>query len=515
MRASQSSQSSQSSQPLSQTQVNSQPLPETQVTVVAPLGSPVKVSSRLTGDLDAMQLVANDTPPARGHVVPSSGSPQKRTAHQQLRSVDEMQLVPDDVPSPQQLPRPQMLSQAVASSSVVQPPQNRVRADHTQLMPDATTSARGRLLSESGASSSSATTPRLPFQTAPRFDLRVGQGAYSPDPLAINSGTVTPRKRKPTDLLESPTIKRAQSSSFSPVKKDTPQSFHTPPAQRLQKMTTSSTKRMSHVELPHLPTNWFTPTKTDGGTPMSQDLGGYGSASPQKAYNMLESATRSNRKTGDRDDRVPLDKFIQFAQEITTAEDELPPEGDPGATMWSDLTSDWQRPMLSPGAVKKLVKLVSKVARPTKRDRLVGVRDGLGSPRRAGALAGLAEVESGLLSRMLKLLERSVQAGEYVDPFVGPPAGTGHDFGAVSMSPTKAKKSPVKSKKGKGKSPAGADDADEDMGTSADGKQEITQADYEKLDRALDTAREAIIAADCCVALLAADKLPKQVRSRN
>lgn len=40
---------------------------------------------------------------------------------------------------------------------------------------------------------------------------------------------------------------------------------------------------------------------------------------------------------------------------------------------------------------------------------------------------------------------------------------------------------------------------------------ELDEMDYEKLTRDLEIARDSILAADCCIALLGSDRLTKQV----
>ncbi|KAH7103288.1 hypothetical protein BKA62DRAFT_696412 [Auriculariales sp. MPI-PUGE-AT-0066] len=451
--ASQSSQPSTSSQTqvLTQTQLQTQ----TQATLVDPFGSPIKAGSsmRMATERDPMQL---------------------------------------DEPSPQ--PRARLISAPSTSTST----------------------------STSNRNAAASPQKRDVFHATPRLDSRT-QMPLSPDPLSFDAaspGMVTPRKRKPGDVLESPTVKRAQPSLLSPLKLEsgTPTSFQTPQSQRFQTMPVSSSKRMSHVEVPHLPKDWITPVKNAGvvaGTPGTHsDLGGYASASPTKStFNLQDSMQRSGRKTGDRDDRIPLEKFVELAEEIIAAEDDLSPEGDTSSTLFSQLTVDWSRPMLSPGTVKKLSKLIAKVARPTKRDRLAP-RDQIGSPRRTGA-GGLADVDLNTITRILKLLERSVHAGEYVDPFAGPPAGNGHEFDAeVTASPSKVKKSPVKKKATASSTSKVIPMVEDGADNEGHGRQaQVSPEDYDKLDRALDAAREAVLAADCCIALLAADKLPKQVYS--
>lgn len=167
--------------------------------------------------------------------------------------------------------------------------------------------------------------------------------------------------------------------------------------------------------------------------------------------------------------------------------------------LFSPLTADWARPLLASGVVRKLSNIIGKVARPPKRDRLTARGD---SPRKTG---GLADTDGQMLSRTLKLLERSVRAGEDLDPFAGPPAGPG----AVGGTPSKTKKSPSKKKRARSKSrtPNEGGDVDGD-----DDAAELDPADLNKLDRALKIAKESVLAADCIIALLSADKLPKQVR---
>ncbi|EJD50599.1 hypothetical protein AURDEDRAFT_182486 [Auricularia subglabra TFB-10046 SS5] len=373
--------------------------------------------------------------------------------------------------------------------------------------------------------------PRAPFAVPKHLE---SQPPESPDPLALDMNPtysspamVTPRKRKPADILESPTIKRTQSVVFTPNKSDLTPMATPSTSQRFQTMPSSSGKKMAYVELPRLPKDWMTPVKKPT-LPSKRlhddDLGGYGSDSGNEGdtplrNRLLSSAQRSmlkssGKKTGDRDERVPLEKFVELVEEVIEAEDNLPsdidPMGEPPSKLFSALTSDWSRPMLSVGVVLKLSKIIGKVARPTKRERLTSSRDAPGSPRKVG---GLADTDTQLLSRTLKLLERSVRAGEDLDPFAGPAAGSAA-VNAIVGTPSKAKKSP--SKKKRGKSPAREGRAKsrspgEDGG--GDHAQDVSDADFEKLDRALEIAKEAVLAADCCIALLAADKLPKQLYS--
>jgi len=135
----------------------------------------------------------------------------------------------------------------------------------------------------------------------------------------------------------------------------------------------------------------------------------------------------------------------------------------------------------------------------------------------------MAEVDTQVLSRLLKLLERNVRAGEDVDPFPSPSGNAGFSATHASKSVSPQKKSPkkpAKSKKNerrsKSKTPGGeegeAEDGDGTGGGHAE-EQELTEGDFDNLTRVLDIARDSILAADCCIALLGSDRLTKQVCS--
>lgn len=138
----------------------------------------------------------------------------------------------------------------------------------------------------------------------------------------------------------------------------------------------------------------------------------------------------------------------------------------------------------------------------------------MNTPRAHGRMA---EVETQVLSRLLKVLDRTVKAGEDLDPFryVAPPPGS-------------AKSSPRK-KSGKSKKAADGRSSEtprlesDDLPSQATDRRsveeerepevELSEVDYEKLTQILDAARESILAADCCIALLGSDRLTKQLYS--
>ncbi|KJA17973.1 hypothetical protein HYPSUDRAFT_205707 [Hypholoma sublateritium FD-334 SS-4] len=364
----------------------------------------------------------------------------------------------------------------------------------------------------------------------------------SPDPLALYSErssafSVTPKKRKPIVLIESPS-KRIQSVKTLPL--PSPTKVTPRPSVPLTPSTNSSSfSKMSynHVTPTHKrivnnayvsipPSPWSTPASTrkmNGGSgkwQASDDLGGYGSqddgpSSPSKRSGLTDSVKSSARRTGDRDERGPLEKLTSLIEDVFEAEDTLPSEmeaSDLNHDFFSALSGDLSRPMLAAGVVRKLTKYIGHVARPTKRLRQTtgGV---LGTPRAKGRMA---DVDTQMLSRLLKVLERSVRAGEDLDPFVHHGA-----LPAAKASPRKpsTKKGAAKGSRSERRShtPKGEEEGDADEGSAGDLRASqglgLSEADYERLATQLDTAHESILAADCCIALLASDRLTKQLYS--
>jgi cohesin loading factor subunit SCC2 len=127
----------------------------------------------------------------------------------------------------------------------------------------------------------------------------------------------------------------------------------------------------------------------------------------------------------------------------------------------------------------------------------------------------MRDVDNQMLSRLLKTLDRTVKAGEDLDPFqyVAPPPGSAKNSPRKKF--TKAKKADARSsatpRPGSDDLPsqdADRTNVDED---EREPETELTFTDYEKLERTLDIAKESILAADCCIALLGSDRLTKQV----
>ncbi|CAE6438521.1 unnamed protein product [Rhizoctonia solani] len=178
-----------------------------------------------------------------------------------------------------------------------------------------------------------------------------------------------------------------------------------------------------------------------------------------------------------------IEKLCSLIDDIIEAEDVLDPAvaAESGSTgdWFSTNTSDWNAPLLAPTVMARLAQLAGRR----------GTR--------------LSEVDSGNLTRILKILGRSVVKGEDIDPFSSPVGNT---------APSSAVKPKLKGKK-KGKG-----NAEEDMETD-DAKEkesvELTNGDFERLERMLEVAKEAAIAADCVLAFLSTEKLPKQLYSED
>ncbi|PCH40319.1 hypothetical protein WOLCODRAFT_67627 [Wolfiporia cocos MD-104 SS10] len=389
-------------------------------------------------------------------------------------------------------------------------------------------------------------------QAAPSRSTTSAQERYSPDPLALEPSsspvsvviTQTPRKRKDASYLDSPSAKRRQISEMSSV---SPHAQRRPipaatlpltPSSKSQGTPTSKRRLQPYVALPPLPRGYLTPSRRRDRTDRqlttgkgkgkgkahecddSDDLGGFGSIEDELSSLSQSSAIKSTgkRATGDRDDRAPIDKLTTFLEDIFEAEDSLPPDAtvnDLSAEFFSPLTIDGAHPLLHPNVIRKLSNLIAKVGRPMKRLRLSSRESaaGRGTPRAKGRIA---EIDTSVLSRMLKILDRSVKAGEDVNPFVvlqsNAPVSTTSSKTDGSPKKTSRSKKNLQADGRRSKSKTPADSAEDGVEEHSD-TQETTEADCEMLTRDLDIARDSVLAADCCIALLSSDRLTKQLYS--
>lgn len=207
---------------------------------------------------------------------------------------------------------------------------------------------------------------------------------------------------------------------------------------------------------------------------------------------------------------APLEKFTALIEDIFEAEDALPNDASLNdlSEFFSALTNDCAHPLLHPNIIRKATKYIGQIARPTKRLRQTsgGV---LGTPRGKGRMS---DADTQMLSRLLKLLDRSVKAGEDIDPFFHitvPNSAKASPRKAAAKKAAKAKKPDIRSSQ----TPPHEDLHDEDSTMGEPQTRVLTDVDFDKLSRVMDIARDSILAADCCIALLGSDRLTKQVRA--
>ncbi|KAF7296630.1 Sister chromatid cohesion protein [Mycena chlorophos] len=320
----------------------------------------------------------------------------------------------------------------------------------------------------------------------------------SPDPLAILPSALTPRKRKSEAELYSPHLKRLNSphTSYVPSVPVTPSSRPSMPS--TPSTTPSRRFTLDYIAVPPKPYT-ITPKSSLklSSRPMDSpdDLGGYG------------SVVTSARRTGDRDERSSLEKLTSLLEDIFEAEDALMPDTEvealPIEFFSHKTTTDTTHPLLNPTLMRKLIKQIGKIAQ-TKRIRHSA---GIGNTPRA-AEKSLADLEPAMISRILKMLERSIKAGENIDPFLGPPVAA-----PTSAPPSPVKKPAKKAKKRRSKSLSGDEAEPESMQVESVAAVGLTEEDELKLAQVLELGRDSVLATECCLTLLSAGRLDKQMYS--
>ncbi|KZT64240.1 hypothetical protein DAEQUDRAFT_747522 [Daedalea quercina L-15889] len=350
----------------------------------------------------------------------------------------------------------------------------------------------------------------------------------SSDPLTLGPYSQTPQKRKGIHNSGSPSLKRRQSRQ----RPQTPQQPSTrQPSESLSKTLGSPTARGSlqpYVDVPPLhsklklypyvdiavaPRNATTPTIGKRKRQVDDedaDLGGFGpvnEGSPvMHAY--VRSGVRSSAKraTGERDGRAPIEKFVSLLEDVFEAEDALSPDADPKdlpEDIFSRYTTDCAHPLLHSKIMQRSMKYILKSSRPVGRPRPSGRDEGTGAKGR------MADVEMATLARLLKILERSVRSGHDVDPFettAGPAAYATH--GGSRRQDVKDRSLHSDGAHSRSGTPRSSDD--QARAVSDDASETV---DVAGLERALDIARDSILAANCCISLLSSDRLPKQLYS--
>lgn len=211
---------------------------------------------------------------------------------------------------------------------------------------------------------------------------------------------------------------------------------------------------------------------------------------------------------------APWEKLTALFEDIFEAEDALisdPDLRDLSSDLFSHLAFGSSRPLLHSTVIQKVTKYVGQVSRPSKRFRS-SVYDGTtrsgGTPRTQGRMT---EIDITMLSRILKVLERSVRAGEDLDPISNVAIDRERLPDSRAKSTCVSKTTP-KSGGGRSKlSSSKPSDSVESDNIEDPSPLELTEVDLVNLTRALDIARDSILAADCCIAILGSDRLNKQV----
>lgn len=205
-----------------------------------------------------------------------------------------------------------------------------------------------------------------------------------------------------------------------------------------------------------------------------------------------------------------MEKLVALFEDIFEAEDSLDPESsisDLPREFFSSHTTEVSAPLLSVGPLRKMSKQIEQVSRPPKR-----LRSGAGtSPRKSGS-GRVAEIDTVILTRVMRILERTLRAAEALDPFKignGLLQKTAPRSRSVTASPSKRR----------GKKKAKGDDemseAGQNNGEADSQSLEALAEDVEGMSDRLNLASESILAAEAYLTLLTSDRLPKQLYSED
>jgi cohesin loading factor subunit SCC2 len=314
----------------------------------------------------------------------------------------------------------------------------------------------------------------------------------------------SPKKRKSESQMNSPSIKRVQiqlqpqqhdSLSFTaPCTEPT-----TPRTQRFidadgttptSQLTPGRTYRLAYVQVPPKP--WLTPTSAKGKRTQQVEP----RRSPDQEYSTNEendedglssrvkddmsNVKSSSRRTGDRDDRAPLEKLNSFFEDLFEAEDTISPDSPLTALnsdFFSSHTSSTSEPLLNSAQLGKATKLFSHLTRSSTMHSSSGT-----SPRRGR----VKDMDSNTLSRFLKIVERSIKAGEDIEPL-------------KFIDVAKDKSSELSEGKKTSKKLSRLEDTYE------------ADINLDALKDELEVSRDSVLAAETVLAVLTSDRLPKEV----
>jgi cohesin loading factor subunit SCC2 len=331
-----------------------------------------------------------------------------------------------------------------------------------------------------------------PSSSSRTFDCR------TPQPIQ------SPKKRKSELQINSPSIKRVQ-IQFQPQQHDS-LSFKVPCAQPItprtqrfiaadgttptSQLTPGRTYRLAYVQVPPKP--WLTPTSAKGKGTQRVEI----RHSPDQEYSTNEendedglssrmkddmsNAKSSSRRTGDRDDRAPLEKLNSFFEDLFEAEDTISPDSPLTALnsdFFSSHTSSTSEPLLNSAQLGKATKLFSHLTHSSAMHSSSGT-----TPRRGR----VKDVDSNTLSRFLKIVERSIKAGEDIEPL-------------KFIDVAKDKSSELSEGKKTSKKLSRLEDTYE------------ADINLDALKDELEVSRDSVLAAETILAVLTSDRLPKEV----
>ncbi|KIK80090.1 hypothetical protein PAXRUDRAFT_833727 [Paxillus rubicundulus Ve08.2h10] len=327
-------------------------------------------------------------------------------------------------------------------------------------------------------------------------------------PLAsvVPESSLTPRKRKSPDELPTPSQKRIHLANSTP-------STHTDrPGSEASSHLSPKTPRqlLAYVNVPA--PAWKTPSKSSK-SPDHPVSGDESDEDYHYAHQDNQATAKSSaRRTGDRDERAPFAKLNTLVEDIFEAEDSLAADAelsDLPKEFFSALTANSSYPHLQQNVLRKLTTYISQLTRPFKRSRRATREAGASGSAGTKTRETLGDIETPVLSRLIKILERSIKTGEDVDPL--------RTSAHRPLAPT----SPSKSKKGQ-KNPTDSDilshqdkEAQNEGGSPVHDlhPQQLTDSNAHDLTTQLEIARDSILAAECCMALLCGEGLTKQLYS--
>lgn len=342
---------------------------------------------------------------------------------------------------------------------------------------------------------------------------------------------VTPRKRKHEDTESSIPKPQHQTSVIHSVL----------PRKDLSSLPRIPKKGQVYVEVPPRPSTWKSqvplskPPANRGPSLTTKDRSddshtAAGSTTQHRnssSMSTTDGRTSPVKRTGGRDDRgtlhkrshlnfsycfkAPFEKLESLIDEVFEVEDDLPQYPDPSDLRHDlfslRLTTNYARPCLNPAVVSKITAIVGKISRPTKR-RPPTSRGQNGAPNSARKDDGrISDLEVPKILRLLKTLERSVQTGEDLDPFKLPSELQSSNKRSVT------KRSGKGSKRGKTSEPGPSEDCNPVVADPEPDDAQDPSVNLEGLLKCLATAKESILAAECCISILSSDRLPKQVRT--